>query len=286
MNAGLGHLEWREPNTGRPARTGAPSTYTAVEAPKGEFGVFLVSNGSNPFQGELMFVGYKLRPSFSSYKDLKKEQQKFSFLTAWGKGRLGACGARPLLAYRLKPSLDRDCSSLLAALFRHPRSKDRDYEDGEGERGNDAVVDVDGDGEDKGDDGEGRLLSHVISGCSESRCPREGHFAILNSFNILHKDFIMPLHFIRCLVANSLGDILPTIRCVLIIHSQSPFKGFILAVQEPVPREDIATMQMKNEVKILSPSRMFGRKKEENSPSQRKEKDLQQGSEGDHPNFG
>lgn len=34
-------------------------------------------------------------------------------------------------------------------------------EDGEGERGNDAVVDVDGDGEDKGDDGEGRLLSHV-----------------------------------------------------------------------------------------------------------------------------
>nr|YP_010492236.1 hypothetical chloroplast RF19 [Carum buriaticum]UWM94547.1 hypothetical chloroplast RF19 [Carum buriaticum] len=26
----------------------------------------------------------KLRPSFSSYKDLKKEQQKFSFLTAWG----------------------------------------------------------------------------------------------------------------------------------------------------------------------------------------------------------
>nr|YP_010412778.1 hypothetical protein RF1 [Sinocarum vaginatum]URQ16097.1 hypothetical protein RF1 [Sinocarum vaginatum] len=26
----------------------------------------------------------KLKPSFSSYKDLKKEQQKFSFLTAWG----------------------------------------------------------------------------------------------------------------------------------------------------------------------------------------------------------
>ena len=34
-------------------------------------------------------------------------------------------------------------------------------EDGEGERGNDAVVDVDGDGEDKGDDGEDWLLSHV-----------------------------------------------------------------------------------------------------------------------------
>lgn len=27
------------------------------------------------------------------------------------------------LAYRLEPSFDRDCSSLLAALFRHPRSK-------------------------------------------------------------------------------------------------------------------------------------------------------------------
>lgn len=34
-------------------------------------------------------------------------------------------------------------------------------EDGEGERGNDDVVDVDGDGEDKGDNGEDWLLSHV-----------------------------------------------------------------------------------------------------------------------------
>lgn len=106
-----------------------------------------------------------------------------------------------------------------------------------------------------------------LATASSGSVHREGHFAILNSFNILHKDFIMPLHFIRCLVANSLGDILPTIRCVLIIHSQSPFNLFCFAVQEPVPREDIATMQMKNEVKILSPSRMFGRKKEENSLS-------------------
>ena len=39
--------------------------------------------------------------------------------------RLVSASLQPslLLAYRLEPSFDRDCSSLLAALFRHPRSK-------------------------------------------------------------------------------------------------------------------------------------------------------------------
>ncbi|CAK8576146.1 unnamed protein product [Lathyrus sativus] len=36
----------------------APSTYTSVEAPKGEFGVFLVSNGSNrPYHRKIRAPG-------------------------------------------------------------------------------------------------------------------------------------------------------------------------------------------------------------------------------------
>uniref|UniRef100_A0A3Q7I2Y9 Uncharacterized protein n=1 Tax=Solanum lycopersicum TaxID=4081 RepID=A0A3Q7I2Y9_SOLLC len=39
--------------------------------------------------------------------------------------RLVSASLYPILqlAYRLEPSFDRDCSSLLATLFRHPRSK-------------------------------------------------------------------------------------------------------------------------------------------------------------------
>ncbi|KAJ6936922.1 hypothetical protein NC652_011568 [Populus alba x Populus x berolinensis] len=46
--------------------------------------------------------------------------------------------------------------------------------------------------------------------------------------DILHEEFVMPLHFFSSFSTNCPGYIMPTVGCVPVINSQSPFKGFVL----------------------------------------------------------
>lgn len=55
-----------------------------------------------------------------------------------------------------------------------------------------------------------------------------GNMAVLNMLDVLHKEFIMPLHFLGSFAVNSLGHVVPTVGGVLVVHSKSPLERLVL----------------------------------------------------------
>lgn len=56
----------------------------------------------------------------------------------------------------------------------------------------------------------------------------EGHLTSFNIFEVLYEDVIVPLHLLGCFTTHCIGNLLPAVGGVLVVHCQCPLKRLVL----------------------------------------------------------